>query len=254
MKKIFEKLMRVFVAAVLFTSGCAGVFAIDLKDVLGDMNIGDVVGNVVEGVFTKSDLTMSDIYGQWTSDGSAVCFKGDDLLKKAGGIAAAAALESKINPYYEKLGLNNAVLTINADDTFSLKTKRVTLTGTVTAAGDGLFNFNFKAFGKVTIGSVPAYVQKSVNHLDVMFDASKLKNIISAIAKVSNISIAKTMASMLDSYDGLCLGFSMNKTGSVAGAKSSTVNSGSKTTDGGSSVPSTSELGDKLFEILKGGK
>lgn len=180
--------------------------------------LGGTLTNLLQGVFSKSNLTIDDIAGQWTSNGSAVSFKSDNLLKKAGGMAAAGAIEAKINPYYEKLGLTNAVLTIIDDGTFTLKAKLFTLSGTIETKGEGTFVFNFKVLG-MSLGSFNAYIQKSGNHIDVMFDADKIMRLVSGIAKVTNIKLAQTAASLLDSYDGLCVGFSMNKTGEVQSTK-----------------------------------
>lgn len=202
---------------------------------------GDALSNLVQGVFSKSDLTLEDICGEWTADGSAVSFKSDNLLEKAGGLAAAGAIENKLDPYYKKLGLNNAVLTVNKDGTFTLATK-LKLSGTVKANGDGTFEFSFDALKLLKLGSLTAYVQKSGNHLDVMFDATKLKTLISGIAKVSGISIAKTAATLLDSYEGLCVGFSMNRTGGVDASGASASGDGMST------------LGSVLGNILGGGQ
>lgn len=176
---------------------------------------GSTITNVLEGVFSKSDLTVADLAGEWTSSGPAVCFKGDDLLKKAGGIAAAAAIESKLDPYYQKYGLNGAVITIDNDGNFTMSIKKMRLSGTVAAieSEKGTFDFNFTALGKVKIGSIKGYVQKTSNSIDFMFDATKLKDIMSAVANFSGISLAKTISSLLDSYDGLCVGFKCSLTG-----------------------------------------
>ncbi|MDE6811674.1 MAG: DUF4923 family protein [Muribaculaceae bacterium] len=188
--------------------------------------LGDVLGNVLQGVFSKSNLSVYDICGQWTSKGAAVSFQSENFLQKAGGMAASGVIENKINPYFEKLGLNGAVLTIEADSTFTLKAKRFTLSGDIKSNGDGTFDFKFKALKKVSLGSVKAYVQKSGNTMDVMFDATKLKGLISGVAKITGISIAKTAASLLDSYDGLCVGISTTKTGDVAMPEGANVKSG----------------------------
>ncbi len=203
--------------------------------------LGDALGNMLQGVFSKSDLSVYDICGQWTSKGSAVSFQSDNFLQKAGGTAAAGVIESKINPYFEKLGLNNAVLTIEADSTFTLKAKKFTLNGSIKSNGDGTFDFTFKALKSIKLGTVKTYVSKSGNNMDVMFDAKKLKNLISGIAKFTGISIAKTAASVLDSYDGLCVGFSMAKTGDVKMPEGYNNNSGSG-------------IGGLLEGVLGGGK
>lgn len=56
----------------------------DLKEILSAGS--SAIGGLVEGVFTTSDLKVSDIAGQWTSEGSAVSFKSENFLKKAGAL------------------------------------------------------------------------------------------------------------------------------------------------------------------------
>lgn len=243
-------------------------------------SLGSTLGNIAQGVLSKSDLTVDDIAGEWTASGSAVSFQGDNFLKKAGGLAAAGVIEDKINPYFEKLGLNNAVLTIKDDGTFKLKVKSITLSGTLESNGDGSFIFAFSALGKVSLGKVNSYVQKSGNNMDVMFDAKKLMDIVSGVAKLTGISVAKTAASLLDSYDGLCVGFGMTKTGNVESTKpASSASSSSKgaasvignilgggktetqqsaptetseTENSESSGSTTKKMGENLYNLLKG--
>ena len=91
--------LKITIAAIMLSCSI-GSFAEpssspDLKDILGAG--GGALGNIVEGVFTKSDLTVADLEGEWTSTGSAVTFQSDNFLKKAGGTAAAGAVESKLD-------------------------------------------------------------------------------------------------------------------------------------------------------------
>ncbi|MDE6295937.1 MAG: DUF4923 family protein, partial [Muribaculaceae bacterium] len=126
MKKMlrFSVLLAVMAVLVPFSAN-----AIDIKDILG--GAGGTVGNLIEGVFTKTNLQVSDMVGEWTIDGSAVTFKSDNLLKKAGGVAAAAAIEAKLDPYYKQYGLTGGTITINNDSTFKLTVKKMTLSGTI---------------------------------------------------------------------------------------------------------------------------
>lgn len=187
-----------------------------LKDILGKLGGGsgasETIGNLLEGVLSKSDLTVSDLVGTWTSTGPAISFKGDNFLKKAGGAAAAATIETKLKPYYEKFGLTGATFEVDKEGAFTLTVKKMKLKGTIEPSENGekgAFEFKFQAFGKVNLGHITAYVQKTSGKMDVMFDATKLKNIMSAVAQYSNISMAKTVSSLLDSYDGLCVGFAL---------------------------------------------
>ncbi len=279
MNKFFSRTLWSFAIFASIFGVSTAAYAQSVTDLLGG-----VLGNVAQGVFSSSNLSVSDIAGEWTASGSAISFQGDNFLKKAGGLAAAGAIESKLDPYYKKLGLNNAVLTVNSDGNFKLKIKGISLSGTAESNGDGTFYFNFKAFGSFSLGKVKTYVQKSGNNLDVMFDAKKLKTLISGVAKLTGISVAKTISSVLDSYEGLCVGFKMSKTGSVnsqgsesgasdissgvnnilnkiSGNSSSNSNTNSNNTQSTNknsseenNSPSASQVGESLMNILKGAK
>ena len=196
--------------------------AFDLSGLLG--NAGTAVGSVVEGLFTQSDITVEQMAGTWTATGSAVCFQSDNFLQKAGGSAAAGTIESKLDPYYKQYGLTGSVLTVQPDGTFTLKVKSFSLKGTIAKRSDGNFDFTFTPFGNFKLGTVKAYVEKPLNGLNVMFDASKLKSLISGVANLTGNSLAKTAGSLLDSYDGLCVGFAFSGTGSNASNGNNTNN------------------------------
>lgn len=168
---------------------------------------GSALGGLVEGVFTQSDITVAQMAGTWTATGSAVSFQSDNFLKKAGGAAVAGTIESKLNPYYQQYGLTGSTLVIQANGSFQLKVKGVTLKGTITKLQDGNFQFSFTPFGNFSVGSLKTYVQKTPTGLDIMFDATKLKNLLSTVAGFTGNSLATTAAGLLDSYEGLCVGF-----------------------------------------------
>lgn len=201
------KISRIVVLSAFLTIfGLNLANAQDLGSLFGN-GVGSTLGNMIEGVFTSSNITVEDMEGEWSSTGPAVVFQSEDMLKKAGGLAAAGALENKLAPYYSKYGLDGAVMTVNPDGTFTLKTSKLNLKGTISEGSKrGMFNFSFTALG-VKLITLPAYVQKTSTTMDVMFDATKFKKFISAIGNLTGIKIAKTFAGMLDSYDGLCIGF-----------------------------------------------
>lgn len=179
----------------------------DLKDILG--GAGGALGNIVEGVFTKTDLTVEDIVGEWTSTGSAVTFQSDNFLKKAGGSAAAGAVENKLDEYYKKFGLTGAVLTVEKDGSFTLTIKRLPIKGTLEVKSKGVFKFNFNAGGMVKLGSMDAYVEKTPSGINIMFDADKIKKIMTLAATISGSKMVSTADKLLKEYDGICIGFKM---------------------------------------------
>ncbi len=71
--------------------------------------------------------------------------------------------------------------------------------------------FNFKAMGKINVGSLNAAVSKAGNQLSVTFDISKLMSLVNSIASISGNSTLKGVNSLLQSYDGMQAGFRLQK-------------------------------------------
>lgn len=233
MKRIFARALLA-IAALSFTTSAEAQSITDLLGGLTGSGTGQTIVNALEGVFSKSDITVADIAGQWATTGPAVSFKSDNLLKKAGGIAGAAALETKLAPYYKQYGLDNMTLSIDNDGNFTMGIKKLQIQGTMVAnKGEGTFEFNIKALGAVPLGSFTAYVTTTGKTMDIMFDATKLKSLLSTIVKLTGNKLASGMASILDSYDGACIGFKMSKTGNATGSSSNTNKTDSTGKSGG---------------------
>lgn len=214
----------------------------DLKELLGGKT-GSTLGNLLEGVFTKTNIDVKDLAGTYESTGSAVTFKSENALTKAGGVAAAAAIEAQLDPYYKKAGLTGAVFACDEAGNFTLKIKKITLKGVATKNEDGTFEFNFQAFGKISLGSITTYVQKTPTNLEIMFDATKLKKMLSLISGTIGGSIVKNVGKILDSYDGACMGFGFKKTGAAPSTESN---------DAGSIIPATPESSDSTASPSSG--
>lgn len=213
---------KIIIASAVFLCTLAATpaaHAFKLSDLLGNK---ETITNLIEGVFSTSDITVADMAGQWTVDGSAVSFKSENLLSKAGGIAATAAIKDKIDPYFKKYGLIGGVFTIDKEGNFNLKFKKMSISGTITQEKDGNFLFNFTALGLMNIGSMRAYVQKTRQTMDIMFDATKMKQLLSTIGTLTGSRLASSAAQILSSYDGLYVGFGTTLTGAAPDAPSTT--------------------------------
>lgn len=203
---------------------------------------GSAIGKMIEGVFNKSDLTVADLAGGWTVKGSAVSFKSSNLLKKAGGVAASAAVETKLDPYYQKFGLTGAVFTIQSDGSFTMKAKMYTLNGVISEGSEkGIFNMQFKAAG-IPIGSMTTYIEKTSQSMDIMFDATKMRTLLTFAAKLSGSKMVSAASKILDSYDGMCIGFGTKKTADVQ--------SGTSTVTANDSTANNSDSGSGLGGLL----
>lgn len=205
------------------------------------------IGKLLQGVLSKSDLTVGDLAGEWTASGSAVSFKSDNMLKKAGGIAAAAAIESKLDPYFEQYGLTGARFTFNRDSTFTMKTRMLTLNGTMSRNSDGTFNMAFTVM-KMPVGNMTTYIQKTSGTMDIMFDASGMKQMLSTLSKFVNMKSLQAVSTILNSYDGLCVGFSLDKTGEAEKSDTGTDAKSDSTTKESSSGQSAT---NQLLDLLK---
>lgn len=167
------------------------------------------VTNLLEGIFSRTDITVADMAGTWTVDGSAVAFKSEDFLSQAGGTAAAAAIQTEIDPYYERYGLTGATVTVDSAGNCNIKLRKGALKGKITPEAKGEFLFNLTILGQ-PVGSVPLYVRKTSKSMDMMFDVAKMKQILNTLAKFSGNSLAQSVVKILDKYQGVYVGFGMH--------------------------------------------
>ncbi len=219
-----KSVMKFLSACIIASSTFVSASAFDIKDLLNQAGQAFENGNVtdiIEGVLSTSNLEVKDLAGVWTSTGSAVAFQSEDLLSQAGGVAMASTLESKINPYFTKYGIVGSVITIQTDGSFSMSLKKTTLKGKIVKGENNKFILSFEAFGKNNLGNVNLYIQKTSTSMDLMFDASKLKTILSSIASLSKKGLGNGLNTFLNSYNGICIGFKMSKTGKVEGESES---------------------------------
>ena len=131
------------IVALLLCSMSLSAQSFDLKEALRGLaskndttntdkgSTGSALGSILGNVLGKSDVTPADLEGTWNYTAPAVTFKSENLLKKAGGAAASATIENKIKPYYQRAGLENLVLTVANDSTFTMKLKRGSLSGSI---------------------------------------------------------------------------------------------------------------------------
>ena len=172
------------------------------KDLFNKDNIEKVV-NAVTGNQTI------DMTGTWTYSGSAIEFESDNLLQKAGGAAAAAVAEKKLDEQLAKVGIKDGQVsfTFNADSTFTSTVGKRTMTGT----------YSYDATDKVVhlryfkLLNMNAKVNCTSTNMDLLFNSDKLLKLIAFISSKSSNTTLKTISSLADSYDGMMLGFALKK-------------------------------------------
>ena len=168
------------------------------------------IGNFVNNAVANKNFSVDDLVGSWSYTSPAVSFQSDNALKKIGGAGAATAVEDKLEPYYKRLGFNRTSLEVDAEHNFTLKMGVLTLKGTIEKdEEDQMLVFHFNAFGKVSLGSVKANATKAGFTLNLTFDATRLVQILTKVSSVLNSSALNTLTSLLNSYDGIYIGFKL---------------------------------------------
>lgn len=215
MKKIFVLAISCLVASAVSVS------AFNIKDALKGVGLGDkesAVGSVVDAlgnVLSTGKLDVGQLKGNWKYSAPAVTFASDNLLKKAGGAAAATVITDKLAPFYKTAGFDKMTLNIDEQGAFQMKVRGITLKGTISPLekedSQANFEFNFQA-GSFKIGKMNAYVEKSITGgMKLTFDVSKLISLVETITKFTGNSTLKSVSSLLSSYDGLCAGFELKQ-------------------------------------------
>lgn len=104
-------------------------------------------------------------------------------------------------------------LAVDSAGNFKMTVKKIPLSGEITTgSSDKEFIFNFKAMGKISTGKLNAYISKTATgQIKITFDISRLIDLVETIASVTGNSSAKSISSLLTSYDGLTAGFVLKK-------------------------------------------
>lgn len=184
---------QLFVAALLLTGNS---HAQSIKDLFNKENIEKAV-NAVTGKST------ADMTGTWSYTGSAIEFESDNLLQKAGGAVAATAAEKKLDEQLAKVGIKAGQMSF----TFNAKVGQKSMKGSYSYdASTQKVNLKFAKL----IG-MNAKVNATSTTMDLLFESDKLLKLITFLSSKSSNSTLKSIGSLANSYDGMMLGFSLQK-------------------------------------------
>lgn len=176
------------------------------KDILNSGTISKAVDAVKEITGTA---VVADITGTWNYTGSAVQFKSDDLLEKAGGMVAASTVESKLDEQLAKAGIKAGAtrFTFNEDGSFSSVVGKRTVKGTyVYDKSTSTVNLKFAGLFGMDAG-----VSGSSSKMSLLFEADKILQLVTLLgSKVNNTTIS-TIASLAKNYEGMNIGMEMSK-------------------------------------------
>jgi cellulase/cellobiase CelA1 len=170
-------------------------------------DLGSIIGGIL-GSFTKS-TTEKTILGTWVYAQPSFQLESDNVLSQMGGSVASSTIISKLEPYYQQLGITAGAMTItlNSDKTCSYTLKGKSYTGTYT--------FNESA-GTIQIKgqllSFPSgYISVSGNQMSLTMDATKALSLLETMGSASSGTSLGQIASIAKSYDGMKVGFQFKK-------------------------------------------
>lgn len=192
---------------LIFMSTAIPSKAQSLNEIFG--NIKDKVGSLINQV----TVTESSIVGKWTYLQPACEFKSDNLLAKAGGIAASTKVESELQGVCSKLGIDsgNTSFEFKEDGTYIQTIKGKETKGTYT-----FDKTNMTVVMKGVLGfSTTAYVSFSNNQMTLAYEADKVWDIAKQVASIASKFMDSTLLtifnSVSDNYEGMRLGFDLQK-------------------------------------------
>ena len=171
----------------------------------GSSIINGILNNVIgSGTFSKQDLCAHT----WKYSKPGCAFTSENLLAKAGGEIAANKAEEKLGEYYSKFGLSgsNTYFTFKTDGTFAAK-----IDG---KSWQGNYTFDEKTHAiqmKGLLLSMSGYATKTTNGISLLFDQTKLLNLIKTMGALKGSSTLSAIGTIANNYDGMRVGFEMSK-------------------------------------------
>ena len=171
----------------------------------GSSIINGILNNVIgSGTFSKQDLCAHT----WKYSKPGCAFTSENLLAKAGGEIAANKVEEKLGEYYSKFGFSgsNTYFTFKTDGTFAAK-----IDG---KSWQGNYTFDEKTHAiqmKGLLLSMSGYATKTTNGISLLFDQTKLLNLIKTMGALKGSSTLSAIGTIANNYDGMRVGFEMSK-------------------------------------------
>jgi len=171
----------------------------------GSSIINGILNNVIgSGTFRKQDLCAHT----WKYSKPGCAFTSENLLAKAGGEIAANKVEEKLGEYYSKFGFSgsNTYFTFKTDGTFAAK-----IDG---KSWQGNYTFDEKTHAiqmKGLLLSMSGYATKTTNGISLLFDQTKLLNLIKTMGALKGSSTLSAIGTIANNYDGMRVGFEMTK-------------------------------------------
>lgn len=197
------KKLKYILLIACFTICNVSLHAQSWKDLFNPENVSKAISAVT------GDAKLPDMVGSWDYNGSAIEFKSDELLKKAGGRIAASRMEKELNEQLQKLGVTPGMVkfTFNEDNTFTAVLGKNKLSGTYS------YNTETKRLNLVfaKVFTMDAAINLTGKNMKLLFDADKLLLLVTFLSGNSNNTTLQKIGTLAQQYDGMQVGLEMRK-------------------------------------------
>ena len=204
-------LIKITLLGMLAILPSVGMQAQDWKNILS--GVANAIGE--KAAEKAADKMLLSLEGNWVYAKPDCKLEGDTFLSKAGGELAAKKMEDKITELMHKIGVDeHSVFTFNSDSTYTIQNSKRTTQGTysinretkeITLTSKMKFNFTAKVVKNLV----------EPNKISFLFKADKLmglaKTITGSLTRNSTNRTISALNSLLDQYDGMMLGFELEK-------------------------------------------
>ncbi|MCM1107825.1 MAG: DUF4923 family protein [Clostridium sp.] len=172
---------------------------------------GGILGSLLMGLIGENtQISQANLVGTWNYQAPKCMFETENFLMKAGGQIAATQVENKLAETFAKVGVKPGACsyTFDAEGNYTMTIGGRNINGTYTL--DPSTN-TIKMSALLGLANTTATVQLVGNNLCLLYDADKLLALVSGVGTLSGNSTVKSVTSLLNSYDGMKVGFSLVK-------------------------------------------
>ncbi|MEE1232109.1 MAG: DUF4923 family protein [Phocaeicola sp.] len=191
---------KIICICMILLTGTLGCMAQDWKDIVSGV-VNTVVGN---------QASQQSLVGTWKYVSPDCKFESDNLIAKAGSELAAKKVEEKMSSIFQQIGMTEGcTFVFNADSTYTSTVGTRTVKGTYTYNKD-----TQELLLKTSLGvKITTTATLSGKKLSILFKSDKLLSVVQGISNVASKvnSSLETVSKLAGQYDGLNLGFMLEK-------------------------------------------
>ena len=206
MKKIYSLASACAMALMLQACGTSAGSATDNSQTVATTT--SVLGNVLTSLLSNL-TTNTDITGTWTYSGPKIVFESENILSQLGSTVASSKMESMLSNQLSKIGFSSkSKLTLNSDKTYTFTVGSRDYAGTYTYDTN---SHQFTLTGALGLTNYTCTAAVKNGELYMLHDANSLLSLATKLSSSSKNTTLSSLSSLLGSYSGLKLGWTMKK-------------------------------------------